>query len=167
MSTTLPVRLSTMRTTYGLRRTIRNSWMSAHCGKNSHMKKSSTLPTHHERGDERETGKWRWGEKENGHADENVRSSVCTSKPNTFTEPKNRSCRAGSSKDQAVYRPKRTKQKKELCSWICQNEQMPEQKGYDAEAFKSKSKKKKLLQSFGTHVMQNKYKRRFRPIAGR
>jgi hypothetical protein len=44
---------------------------------------------------------------------------------------------------------------------------MPEQKGYDAEAFKSKSKKKKILQSFGTHVMQNKYKRRFRPIAGR
>ena len=56
MSTTLPVRLSTMRTTYGLRRTIRNSWMSAHCGKSSHMKKSSTLPTHHKRGDEREGG---------------------------------------------------------------------------------------------------------------
>jgi hypothetical protein len=33
------------------------------------MKKSSTLPTHHERGDEREGGKWRWGEKENGHAE--------------------------------------------------------------------------------------------------
>ena len=144
MSTTLPVRLSTMRTTYGLRRTIRNSWMSAHCGKSSHMKKSSTLPSHHKRRDEREGGN-EDGERQIMVMQMKTSDQACVHQSQIHSQSlRIEVVEPAAQKTKRCTARNEQNPKKELCSWICQNEQMPEQRGYDAVAFKSKSKKKKI-----------------------